>query len=244
VTDEATTAPRPTIGAAVRTDWRSSAWRQRLVLIGVAAWLAYEWGPGNESVTPWLVVRVLDRNDGVAAVVWPTVVGFAFTFAQQLASGLTTALGVAMFPRTADAAWHRLSASGDREFHPWSAMRIPTKVAIAFGLGTTAAVVAESALTGQVGLRRHARVVVSAACWCATTVGALAFAVSSLAAVGRSVPALAGATDRITGVLGSPLFWFVLITVTLVVGALRSWRNADRATARSGARVDGDQQVE
>jgi hypothetical protein len=223
---------------AIRADWRASSWRARLALVAVMAWLAYEWGPGNESVTPWLVIRVLGDNDGVAAIVWPTLVGFGFTFVQQLISGLTTALGVSMFERTADAAWRRLSDDGHRTFTAWASMRLPTKVAIAFGLGTTAAVVAETALTGTVGVRRHARVVTSSAFLCAAVVGMLALVASGLAAIGRSVPSLEGPTDAVIDVLGNPLFWFVLVTGTLVVGAIRSWLGTRRSA------VDGDQQVE
>ena len=61
--------------------------------------------------------------------------------------------------------------------------------------------------TGEVGVRRHRRVVATSALLCATLVGVLGAMAATLALVGRNVPALEGATNWILRVLGNPLFW-------------------------------------
>jgi hypothetical protein len=97
-----------TLRSAIKTDFANAAWKQRLALAAVGFWLAYEWGPGNESVTPWLLVNVLGANDGAISIPITTAVGFAFTFAQQFAAGFSALVAFSMFELTAQAAWRAL----------------------------------------------------------------------------------------------------------------------------------------
>ncbi|CAB4537959.1 MAG: hypothetical protein ACK5CE_11660 [Actinomycetes bacterium] len=220
------------MATAVRADFRSSRWRGRLALIAVVAWIAYEWGPGNETVTPFLVLAVLDRTEaGVASVVVPATVGFAFTLVQQLLSGVTALAGFSMFAGTAQAAWRRLSVDGTKEVRGWHEIGGAAKVAVAWGLGTTAVALAQIVTTGTVGVVRHLRAVVQSAFLAATGVGVLAAGVGGLAWLGRSVPSMRGSTDVVIRVLGNPLLWLGLVVVTLVMDR----RAARRATAVAGS---------
>ncbi len=98
----------PGIRSSLVADLHDAPWRRRLLLLGVMVWLAYEWGPGNETVTPWLLARLLRDHEGGGAVALTVAVGAGFTAVQQLLSGLTALAGFAMFDRTASAAWRRL----------------------------------------------------------------------------------------------------------------------------------------
>ncbi len=69
--------------------------------------------------------------------------------------------------------------------------------------------------TGEVGVRRHRRAVATSALLCATLVGVLGAMAAGVALVGRSVPALEGATNWILRVLGNPLFWLALIVISV-----------------------------
>jgi ABC-type dipeptide/oligopeptide/nickel transport system permease component len=188
--------------------------------------LAYEWGPGNESVTAWLLARLLRRDDSMAMAAATTGIGFAFAFVQQLASGLTAAAGFGMFQRSAHAAWQRLRDRSSLAPKPWAELRWPTRAAVAFGLGSTAVALTETMVTGRGGVRRHRRVVVQAACTVGLIVAAMAAVVGVIAAIARRRPAWRDETNLILDVLGNPLFWLALVLVAFVSGRLRS--RADR----------------
>ena len=129
---------------AIAADFRDATWRQRLALVAVAFWLAYEWGPGNETVTPLILLRILRDSSGAETIVVTAAVGFAFTTAQQVLSGLTALLAFSMFTRSANAAWQRLGGGAE-----WSTLQWPARAAIAFGLGTTAVALTQTVSTGD-----------------------------------------------------------------------------------------------
>jgi hypothetical protein len=121
-----------------------------------------------------------------------------------------------MFDRTARAGWNRLRGRSATVPGEWSSLGWGARSAIVFPLGSTSVALIQIMTTGEVGVRRHRRVVVSSAFLCATLVGVLAAVAAGLALVGRNVPELEGATNWILRVLGNPLFWIGLIVVTLV----------------------------
>jgi hypothetical protein len=208
------------IRGAAGADFRNATWPQRLALAGVVSWLVYEWGPGNETFTPWLLARVIAATDSAWAIPLTALVGFAFTATQQLASGFTALAGFSMFDRTARAAWTRLRGQSDTAPGEWSKLGWVARSAIVFPLGTTSVALIQIMSTGEVGVRRHRRVIASSALLCATLVGALGAVAATLALVGRSVPALEGATNWILRVLGNPLFWLAMIVVAVLVRRL------------------------
>jgi ABC-type dipeptide/oligopeptide/nickel transport system permease component len=210
------------MASALHADFRDSTWRQRLALAGVGAWLAYEWGPGNESVTAWLLARLLRRDDSMAMAAATTGIGFGFAFVQQLASGLTAAAGFGMFQRSAHAAWQRLRVRSSLAPKPWSELRWPTRAAVAFGLGSTAVALTETMVTGRGGVRSHRRVVVQAACTVGVIVATIAAVVGVVAAITRRRPAWRDETNTILDVLANPLFWLALVVVSFIAGRLRS----------------------
>jgi hypothetical protein len=87
--------------------------------------------------------------------------------------------------------------------------------------------------TGEVGVRRHRRVVAMSALLCATLVGMLGAAAAALALVGRNVPALEGTTNWILRILGNPLFWLGLIVVSI------AWRRFLTLGGRTAATSEG-----
>lgn len=205
----------------VREDLRASTWRQRAVLIATVAWITYEWGFGNETVTPWLLARVISDTAGASSVAMTALVGFVFTASQQLVSGYTALIGFSMFERTSSAAWRLLTARSDDEPKDWTVLSTPVRALVVFTLGTTAVVLIQMTVTGDVGRGRHRRTVVQAATLCGVLVAGIGAAAAALAWAGRSRPALEPATERVLSVLGSPLFWIGLLIVVGIVGSVR-----------------------
>jgi hypothetical protein len=181
----------------------------------VVSWIVYEWGPGNETLTPWLLAQVIAETDSAWVIPLAALAGFCFTAAQQLASGFTALAGFSMFDSTSRAAWNRLRGQSPTAPGEWSSLGWGARSAIVFPLGTTSVALIQIMTTGEVGVRRHRRVIASSALLCATLVGLLGAMAAGLALVGRSVPALEGATNLVLRVLGNPLFWLGLIVVSV-----------------------------
>jgi hypothetical protein len=221
---------KPSIRQAAVADFRGATWRQRLALVGAMSWIAYEWGPGNETLTPWLLARVIAGTESAWVIPLAALVGFGFTAVQQLASGFTALAGFSMFDRTSRAAWNRLRGVSDTAPGEWSRLGWVARSAIVFPLGTTSVALIQIMTTGEVGVRRHGRVVATSALLCAGLVGALGAIAANLALVGRSVPALQGATNWILRVLGNPLFWLILIVVSLLARRLLTLGDRTDAT--------------
>ena len=226
---------RAPLRASIAADFRDSGWGRRFALVALVAWIVYEWGPGNETVTPWLVLRVIDRADhGVQVVVAAGTVGFAFTFTQQLLSGLTALVAFSLFERTAAAAWERLSVGGTKTLRGWHGASIASKLAVAFTIGTSAVALVQIVTSGRVGVRIHLRAVVGSAAAVGAVAGGIATVAGALVWLGRSVSSLSGVTDSIVDVLGNPLLWLGLAAVALAI----DWRRHRRALA-AGAHSAG-----
>jgi hypothetical protein len=214
---------------AAGADFRNASWVQRLALVGVLWWVTFEWGPGNETFTPWLLARVVARTDSAWVIPLTALVGFGYTVAQQMASGFTALVGFSIFDRTSRAAWNRLRGQSDTAPGEWSRLGWAARSAIVFPLGTTSVALIQIMTTGEVGVRRHRRVVATSAVLCATLVGAIGAVAAGLAFVGRNVPAMEGATNWILRVLGNPLLWLTLIVVS--VGGRKILTLRDRTDA-------------
>jgi len=210
-----------TLRTAVGTDFRTAKWRQRLALVGVCAWLAYEWGPGNETVNTLILARIIENNTGVAVIPITAAVAMLFTLLQQLASGFTALAGFSLFDRTARASWQKLRGSRDVAPGEWSRLGWVARSSIAFGLGTTAVALIQIMTTGQVGVRRHGRSVASSALLCSIIIGFIGGSAATIAYVGRRVDSLAKPTRLILRVLENPLFWLGFLVLLALVHAAR-----------------------
>lgn len=219
---------RSPLSACVRSDLADSTGRQRLLLLATIGWIAYEWGFGNEALTPWILVRVVTATSGLWSVVATAAVGFAFTALQQWVSGHTAAAGFSMFRRTSDASWRLLRERLGDEPRDWFRMSMATRALVVFTLGTTAVVLIQMATTGDVGRRRLRSVVNQAAVLCGLGVGAIGAVVAGAVWVGRSVPALEPSTDWLLRILGNPLFWIGLLVVVMAGQRLAARRSVSR----------------
>jgi hypothetical protein len=210
-----------TIRAAVGSDFRSARWRQRLALLAVCAWLAYEWGPGNETVNTLILARVIENNSGVVVIPVTAAVAMLFTLAQQLGSGFTALAGFSLFDRTAQASWQKLRGTRDSAPGEWSGLSWVARASISFGLGTTAVALIQIMTTGEVGVRRHARAVAASALLCSVIIAFVGGGAASIAYLGRRVEPLAGSTRLILRVLENPLFWLGFLVLLALIHAAR-----------------------
>jgi hypothetical protein len=227
-------AADPALRAAVTADFRASTPLRGVALCGVVFWLAYEWGIGNEVVTPWLLARVINDRPGVEAIPAAIFVGFVFTVVQQLLAGVTALAGFSMFDRTAHAAWQRLRAQFGAVPGEWSGLGLLSRSVLVFGLGTTAVALVQITTTGEVGVRRHRRAVTESAVLCGAIVALVAGAVGALAVVGRQIEMLAPFTEWMLRVLGNPLFWLGLLVLVAIVNVVRHRASSSLVEPDSG----------
>lgn len=232
IDDMATPAPiAPSLRTATAADFREAGWARRSLLLLVLAWLAYEWGIGNETVTPFLLVQVINAVPGPAVIAATFAVGFLFTLAQQFIAGITVLWGFSIFHRTADAAWRRLRDAMGREPTGWASLGWGGRAIVVFTLGTTAVALIEIVTSGRVGVRRHVGIVARGALLCALLVGLAGATAAAIAEIGRRVEVLAGPTDWILRILGNPLFWLGVLSVYVIVLLIRRRRRPQRVGA-------------
>lgn len=212
-TSAATTDTAPRFHATVAADLRTSGWRQRVLLVLAVGWIGYEWGLGNETVTPWLLSWVISEQRGWSTIVVAGAVGFVFTLIQQLLSGLSVLAGFSVFERSANAAWGRLARRVDPERLRWDGANLAYRTVIVFTLGATAVALLQIVSSGRVGVAVHRRAVVQAAFLCATAVGVIGSLAGAIGHVGRSIDVLSAPTDWVLRVLGNPLLWIGLIVL-------------------------------
>lgn len=222
-TDPWTVGCAVSLRAAVGSDFRAATWAGRVALLAVCGWLAYEWGPGNEAVTPWLLIRVLDSTEGWWAVAITAAVGFTFTATQQFVSGLTALAGFSMFDRTATAARETLRRKSTQPAE-WRTLSMLRRALLVFSLGTTAVALVQIVSTGRTGVRRHVRVIAASAVLCGFLVAVIGGAVAALLVLAEQFPSTEGSARWLIRVLGSPVPWLVLAAVAFA-GPLLSRRS-------------------
>lgn len=209
------------LGRAVRADIRSASAIQVLALAVLIAWLAFEWGPGNEIAVPSTMMALLERLDGLLALAIMPAAGFGLGFALQLVSGLIAAVGFSMLDNTARAAWlalRRWRRSGDPG--DYLSMGWPARWGVSFLIGTTAVVLIQLFTTGEARVVRQVRPILISATLVAGTISGLALLVTIGVVIARRYPAAQPTVDRGVAVLANPLTWIVLLSVWLVVQQL------------------------
>lgn len=211
------------IRTAGADDYRASRFAQKLALVATLAWLAYEWGPGNEAVTPMIGAMVLSRSHAAAAVVATSLVTGVFTALQQLASGGTAAYAATTFPRLAETIYHQFNTDekGQASRRPWVELPTGQRFLYAFSLGSSYAVFREAAVTRDVSFWRLVRVSARSAIISAVLVGVLGAAMGLLKWWADGTVAQPY-VDVVLAVVGNPLVWIGILLVYVLVLWARS----------------------
>lgn len=217
---------------ACREDWSTSSRTRRYLLLVVIAGLAYEWGPGNETLTPWLSAALLEAHlpVGTAILLVPAGVA-AFTFAQQLAVGLLTLYGLHTFPALTEATNGRIKRRVGRHLPPWGQLPRLQAVAISLSLGGSAVAVLETLSASP----RASRTVTVSAGLCALATflitGAFAAALSTAAHSGFE-----SSTRLALRVLSNPLPWLALAFTPSLIRWARRRTAASMTGSQTSAR--------
>lgn len=190
---------------------------QKLGLLATAGWLAYEWGPGNETVTPILAGRVIDATQGPTGIAATAAISAGFTFAQQVASGATLAATATRFPAAAAQASELMRDETNPELNlqPWDQLPRKKRFLYAFTMGTTFVATREAGITGDVSFRHSMQRVLGSAVLCAAGVGAIAGSVELMDTYDEYTPPAVEATSTVAvDVITHPLFWLSILGIS------------------------------
>jgi len=212
---------------AAKEDWAHTTATQRLILIVVAVGIAYEWGIGNEIVTPWLSSLLLDRlGDGIGGALAAAGLVAVFTALQQVAVGWLTLYAMAVTPSVVDTAADAVRARFGFVVPSWWTLPRFQAVAVSFSLGGTFVAVEESLAAAP--RRRHTVVVSSVVC--ATTVFVVVGVIGVLV-LACDGTVLEGAARTLMRILSNPMPWCVVAIGPSVV----KWVRERHATTSAGS---------
>ena len=203
---------------AGREDLASSGLMQKIGLFATALWLAYEWGPGNETITPIINGQVVDRVSGVGGIVTAAAITGGFTFLQQIASGATVTGTATQFPRLAESAFkHFLSDTEHPELNakPWNKLSLHERLIYGFTAGTTFVATREAGVTGEVKFSKTMPRVVGSAALTSAAVASIAATVEAVDTYKNHMPStLEYAAEIGIQVITNPLTWIGLLVFT------------------------------
>lgn len=212
-------------------EFRRASVGQKLGLFTTGLFVAYEWGPGNEVVTPLIAGRVLTHTDGLASVIATSVVAGGFTAVEQIASGSTAAYAGSSFPRLAKTTYELYNEdNGDRK--PWKDSSFGKRFSYAFAIGSTFAVIREAAVTGKTEKGKLTRTAVSSAAISSTAVAALGAGAGALKMIPETAPEyVTKPADIALTVIENPYTWLGLAAYYLTSPALMRRFGKNKAIA-------------
>lgn len=228
---------------AGKEDFKTAGLGQKLGLLAMAGWFAYEWGPGNEAVTPIIAGQVLNHTNGIAAPLATSAIAGAFTFVQQTASGVTTAYTESTFPKLAETSYKLFNEDedGENKHKEWKDLPAATKFFYAFLIGTTWSVTREAVVTGNEDKAKLYRTALGSAAVAGTAVAGIGMAAGALKwkADGTSFQPY---SDWIIDKMENPLTWLGLFGAAALYNQSKNkWipqlkqKIADYKQARAGS---------
>lgn len=212
---------------AASDDFNNSGIAKKVGLAATAAWLAYEWGPGNETLTPILGGAVINNVNGPLGIAATAAITGGFTFLQQVASGATVAATATQFPNLAESTFNKFFVDKDHpelNAKPWQHLPLTTRLLYGFTMGTTFVASREAAVTGQTEFKKTMPRVVGSAALTGTMVAAIAGSVEALDTYGHNLPLkIAGLKldELFIDVVTNPVTWLGLLGVSAVSGRIK-----------------------
>ncbi len=227
---EGSEAETETLWETVKGDF-SQATGLRIVGVGfVLAWLAFQWGWGNDLLLPPIATRAFEAVDdgstwlsGIGAVAAGTGAGSLFWAATQTFDGILVLAGLGLVPGVTGRISRFLRRQG--WVKPYRELSIGTRFLIAYASGASILCLVDVFATGRQGLRSRWRILVEAVALAVVGVGAIVAVVTTAIAVGARIPATEKASEFTIRYARNPLTWLVIyggaILISNLVGRLR-----------------------
>lgn len=209
-------------------DFRKTSLHGKVILGSLLGMTLYEWGPGNEALTPIIAGRAMDVSDGLSGIVTTAAVAGGITMAQQLSSSWLTRKSAQQFPGVSSKMFHIMNADSnedeDLRFKPFKELPLSKKGVYAFGLGTSFVVARESFVTGSTDeekLKRTGRI-------SAAIVGATVASVATIVDIIDQAAPDDSWAQRVPDLIKNPILWISIAGGIIGSDMIKSRKNRNR----------------
>lgn len=220
----------------VRGDFASAAGWRVLAVAVVLAWMAFQWGLGNDILLPSIAATAFDGVDdgttwsrGIAGVSAAAGAGFAFWALTQLIDVVVVMTGLRLLPGITDRLSRFLRRKGwvtSYEDMKWS-----TRWIIAYASGASLLCLVDVLATGRQGLGPRKTMAGSAILLSAGSVGVVVALVAAAAMIGKRIPATTDEAEAFVRYARNPLMWIAVFVVVFLVSQLSSGRGQSPTTS-------------
>lgn len=226
-----------TVWQTVKGDFASTTGLRALGVVGLLAWMAFQWGWGNDILLPPIVTRTFGAVDNgttwpsaAAAIVAGTGMGGLFWGITQTLDAIIVLAGLRLVPGITNRISTVLSRQGWMK--PVHQLSLGTKFLIAFASGASMLCLVDVFATGQQGLRARLPLIAEAVALAVAGVGVAIAMIVTITAVGRRVPATADQAELVLRYAQNPLTWFVIYGTAIGLSSGWSrWRRPPTANA-------------
>ncbi len=225
----------------VKSDFAGARGWRLLAVAGMLAWLAFQWGWGNDILLPPIVATAFDAVDD--GTTWPSAAGAvgAGTLAGALFWGLTQTIdgvivlsGISLLPGITQRISRFLRRQG--WVKPFSELSLGTKFLIAYISGASVLCLVDVFATGEPGLRRRRAMLANAVGLAMAGVGLVVLIITTATVIGTRIPATSDAADVVIRYAKNPVTWLVIYGTIIGLSALKSRFAGDDAEAEESAR--------
>ncbi len=207
---------------AVRSDTKSMTLPKKALVFADLTMKAYEWGPGNETLTPFLAANLISEIDNPKDALVAGLVTGAFTTAQQATSALLTTGVMEFAPLTTEELSKELKKISPHDNHkPYKELNPYVRFIYPFTLGSSFVALRERLLVKKDKLKDVLYPAIGASALVGTSVGAM----TTLAGIGKleSVDtALETTVDKSIELAENPLLWLGTATVVMAYPYLKN----------------------
>ncbi len=224
---EVESEPQESLWATVKGDFAGSGGAKVVGVALVLAWMAFQWGWGNDILLPPIVARAFEAVDDGAT--WLSAVlatlsgmgaGMAFWGITQTVDGLVVLGGLRLVPGITE----RISRFVARQgwIKPFDELSFGTKFLIAYASGASVLCLVDVFATGRPGLRVRRRMLAEAVALAVAGVGVIILVVGALTSIGARIPATEGAAEVALRYARNPLTWLVIYGSLFLLSSLVS----------------------
>ena len=198
-----------------------------LAVVLVLAWMAFQWGFGNDILLPSIAATAFDGVDdgttwsrGLGGVGAAAVAGFLFWAFTQAIDVVVVMTGLRLLPGITA----RLSRFLRRKgwVTSYADMKWSTRWIIAYASGASLLCLVDVLATGKRGLGPRRAMAGAAVLLSAGSVGCMVGLVASAAMIGKRIPATADEAEVFVRYARNPLMWIVVFVIVFLIGRLTS----------------------
>ena len=220
----------------VRGDFARASGLRIVGLVVMIAWLAFQWGWGNDVLLPPIVTRAFEAVDdgagwlnGLGAVGAGVGAGSLFWGFTQALDGVIVLSGFGLIPGITARISRYLTRKG--WVKPFHELSLGTRFLVAYLSGASVLCLVDVFATGRQGLRHRRRILAQAVGLAVAGVAIAILVVTSAVAIGARVPATEGAAEVVVRYARNPLTWIAIYGSAAILSA---------AASRLGAGSDRD----